>query len=79
MEMMGEVDIGINRPATLLLKFVEKVLTVMREVDIGLIPVTLPPITQVTEVDFCVYLLLLVVFTKVFIMMKEVIVVVVVV
>ena len=49
---------------------------VMGEVDIGLIPATLPTITQVNVVDCFTYWLLHFIFKKVFMVMKEVIVVV---
>ena len=55
---MEELDICIKRPATIYLAIVEQVLVVMVEVDIGLRPATLPPITQVDVVDCCVNLLL---------------------
>ena len=51
---MKEVDIGIKISATLSLTITEELLMVMGEVDIVLIPVTLPHITQVVireEVD----------------------------
>ena len=48
----------------------------MVEVGIGLITATLIPITQVAMVDCCFYLLILVVFMKLFMPMKEAIVVV---
>ena len=44
--MMEEVDIGLKIPATILLTTAEKLLMVMGEVDIGLIPATPPPIIQ---------------------------------
>ena len=43
----------------------------MVEVDIGLRPATLPPITHVGMVDFWVDLLLLVVFMKVFMVIRD--------
>ena len=48
----------------------------MGEVDIGIRPSTLHPITQSTVSDCCVYLFILVVFIKLFIVIKDVIVVV---
>ena len=47
---------------------------VMGEVKIGFRPDNIPPIIQVILVDCCVYLLLIVVFAKVFMTMKEMIV-----
>ena len=41
-----EVEVGINIQATLPLKMTEKVLMVMGEVGIGLIPPPIPPIIQ---------------------------------
>ena len=64
----------ITRPATIIFTIVEKVLMVMGEAEIGLITATLPPIIQVAMVDFWVYLLLLVLSKKVFMVTKEVIV-----
>ena len=49
---------------------------VIVEVNIGLIPSNITPITQVIMVDYCIYLLLLDVFMKVFMEMKEMILVV---
>ena len=50
---------------------------VMVDVDIGLTTSTLPHITHVTMVDFCIRLFLLVIFSEVFMEIKELIVVVV--
>ena len=47
-------------------------LMVMVEVYKSLRPCTLPPLTQVGVVDFRIALLLLVVFTKAFMVMREV-------
>ena len=49
---------------------------VMVEMEIGLRPATLLPITQVTMVDFWFCMLLLIIFMKVFIVTKIVIIVV---
>ena len=49
---------------------------VIEDVDIVPITDTLTPISQVTIVDFCVYLLLLIFSLKLFMTIKEVIVVV---
>ena len=73
---MREVDLGLKIPAYLPLSIAEKLLTVIVEVDLGIILDTLPPITQATMVDCCVYLLLLVLFMGVFMTVKEVTVVV---
>ena len=73
---MEDVDLGLKRRVTLLLAILDKVLMMMGEVEISLRPATLPPITQVTVVDFGVYLLLLFPFTILLLVMKEVIVVV---
>ena len=68
------VDLGLKIPATILFTILEKVLMLMGEVGIGLISVNIPPITQVSMVDFFVYLFLLVMFIKLFMEMEEVIV-----
>ena len=47
---------------------------VIGDVDIGTIPDTLPPITQVSILDCCVYLVLISIFMIVFMKIKEVIV-----
>ena len=70
--MTKKVDLGFMIPATTSLSVVEQVLMVMREVDIGLRPSTLPPITQVGMVDFWVDLFILVLFMKLFMVMIEV-------
>ena len=49
--MMGEVYIGLKIPATLPLEIMEKALMLTGEVNKGLIPATIPPITKVTVVD----------------------------
>ena len=66
--------LGLNIPATLIFTIVEKLLTVMVWVDIGIRPATLSPITHVTLVNFWFHLLLLALFIKVSMMMKAVIV-----
>ena len=73
---MEDVDLGLKIPATLIFKILYKWLMVIGEFNIGLIPDTLPPITQVNIVDCCVYLFLIVVFMILFISMKDVIAVV---
>ena len=76
MLMMTDVDLCVKRPATSPLAIVEKVLMAIVEVDKGPIPATIPPITQVNMVYFCIYLFLLVLFMKFFMKMKELILVV---
>ena len=49
---------------------------VIGDVDIGLKSATIPTITQVTMVDCCIYMLLLIVFTKFFMSMKELVILV---
>ena len=71
-----EVDIGLKRLATIPLEIMEQELMFPVEVDIGLRPATLPPITKVTVVDCRVSNFLLFVFSKVLMVMKEVIVLV---
>ena len=46
-----ELELGLNIPATLPLVIMEQELMLTGEVDIGLIPATLPPITQFALVD----------------------------
>ena len=75
MLMIEDLDLGLNRPSTIIFIIVEKVLVVLGYVYVGLRPATIPPITLVTMVYCCVYFLLLVVFTKVFMEKREVMVV----
>ena len=51
METMVEVDLGLNIPATLTLEIMDQELMWMGEVDIGLRPSTISPITHVAVVD----------------------------
>ena len=74
--MMEDLYLGINIPATLIFKTYNKVLMEMVGVEICLRPVTLTPINQVTVIYCWVYLLLLALLIKVFMLMNEVIVVV---
>ena len=73
MLIMVDIDIGIKMPDTSPLGILEKMLMALEEVDICSRPVTLPPISQVTMLYFCLYMLLLVVSMIVFMEMKEVI------
>ena len=50
--LVVEVELGLKIPATLPLAIVEQELMFTVEVDIGLIPATLPPITQV-DLVYC--------------------------
>ena len=59
--MMADMDIGLKILDTITLTTRKKLLMAIGEVDIGPIPGTLYPITQVTMVDYCVYLLIIVV------------------
>ena len=68
------MDLGLKRSATFPLAIWDKLLVVMVEVDIGLIPATLPPITQVIMVYCCVYLVIIAICMMVFIKMKHLIV-----
>ena len=68
--MMLDIDLGLKRTATINLIIMEKLLMVIGDVDIFPKTYNLPPITQFTMVDFCVRLLLLVVFMKFFIKWK---------
>ena len=74
--MMEYLDLAIKRPATLLFSIMEKMFVVMGEVNVGPRPANISPIAQVILVDVCVYLLLLFVFTKLFMSTKYVMVVV---
>ena len=56
MVMIEDMDLGLKRPETIILKIVDKVLIVMVEVDIGLRPATLPHITQVNVLYCCFYM-----------------------
>ena len=67
-----KVDFGIKMPSTLSFSILDQVLMVMVDVDIGLIAAILPPITQLGVVYLWFSLLLLVLFTKVFMMIREV-------
>ena len=49
--MMGEVYIGLKIPATLPLEIMEQSLMLTGEVNKGLIPATIPPITHMAVVD----------------------------
>ena len=71
--MMTDVDLSLKLPYTLPLETWKKLLTVIEEVDIGPIPATLPPITNVTTVDCCLYLLITVMSMIVFMRTQEVI------
>ena len=48
--MMEVVELGINIPATITFTIVDKVLIVTRDMDIVIIPDSLPPIIQVVLV-----------------------------
>ena len=68
--MMEVVDFGINRPATLPLSIVYQLLMVVVEVDIGLRLATIIPITVLFVVYCWVFLLLIFLFMKVFMVMR---------
>ena len=59
---MTDVYLGLNIPATFPLATSEKILVVVIEVYIVPIPATITPITHVTMLDCCVYLVLLIMF-----------------
>ena len=48
---MVKVELGIKRPANFPLAIADKELMLTGEVDIGLVPATLPPMTHVDVVD----------------------------
>ena len=73
---MEYVDLVLKRPASIPFKIVEKVLVVMVEVDISIIPDNFPPITQVGVVYWWVYPLLLFLFTTFLMVITDVIIVV---
>ena len=49
--MVQDVEVSLDRSATLLFKILDKVLVVMLELVIGIIPAPLPPIIQVFFID----------------------------
>ena len=51
-DKLAEVDLGHKRPATIPLAIGKQELMLKGDVDIGLIPATITPITKVTVVDF---------------------------
>ena len=54
--MKEDVDVCLKRPVTLNFTITDKVLMVMREVDIGLIPSSLPPIIYIILVYCCYFM-----------------------
>ena len=76
MLMVGDLGLSINIPDTIYFSIMDKLFMLIGEVDIDIIPATLPPITQLTMVDCCVYMLLIFGFTKLFMEIKDVILVV---
>ena len=76
MASMENTYLGLKRPSTLIFTIAEKMLMVMVEEDIGLIPDTKPTMTQMDVVYCWLYLLFLVLSTKVFMVKKYVILVV---
>ena len=74
--VMEYVGLGVKIIANIIFTNMERVLMLMKEVEIDIRPDTVPPIIQVVMVDCWVYLLLLFLFTDVFVVMKEMIVVV---
>ena len=69
---MEEVNLYLKIPGNINISIVEEALTVTGEAGIGLRPDTIPPITQLGMLECWVALLILVLFTKVFMVMKEV-------
>ena len=67
--LMAEAELGLNRPSTITSEIWKNLCMVIGEVDIGPIPSTITQIIQVTMVDCCVYMLIIVVlmilFTKI--------------
>ena len=70
--MMEEVDIGLKRPATITLEIMDQVFMVLEDVDIGIIPATIPTITQFGMVDCWVSLFIIIPLLKLFMVMIEV-------
>ena len=71
--MLSDVDIGLNIPATFTIEKLDKLLMEIGDVDIGPIPANLPPITQVTMLDCCIYMMSIVILMIVIMKMKELI------
>ena len=71
--IMTDVNLGLKIRATFALEIREKMLVVMIEVDIGPRPATLPPITQVNMLNYCIYLFILAIWIILFTNMKNVI------
>ena len=67
--MMSEVDLGLNIPATINLAICKKLFKAIGYVYICPRPDNFPPITRVTMVHCCVYMLILVVSMIVFMKM----------
>ena len=67
---MTDMDLGLNIPDTFPLETLEKLLVVIGELDIGPRLATPPPITQLTVVYCCVYLVLIVMLMIVFMKIK---------
>ena len=65
-----EVQLGIKRPAIIPITILEQELVLTIEVDIGIIPATLPPIDQVAVANVLVDKFLLVLLAKLFIVMR---------
>ena len=70
--IMDEVDIGIKRPATITLEIMDQVCMVLEDVDIGIIPATIPTITQFGMVYCWVSLFIIIPLLKLFMVMIEV-------
>ena len=67
---MVEVYIGLKIPSTIPITIVEQWVMLMVEVDICLIPATLPPITQETVIDCWVYHFLIILLPKILMVMR---------
>ena len=68
---MTDIYSGLKIPDTLPFSIVDKVLIVIGELDIGLRPATLPPVTQVTVVYCWASRFILVLLINFFIKMRE--------
>ena len=54
-DMLTEIDLGYKRPTNILIAVGEQELMLKLQVDTGLIPATIPHITIVTMVYFCLH------------------------
>ena len=72
--IMAYVNVVLKIPSNSPLTILDKLLMVMGEVEIGPIPATLSPITQVTMVDCYIYVVIISMWMILFMKIKAVIV-----